>query len=291
MDSARRPLVGTNRIGTAKPPPPPPVPVEPFERHVENFLREHAANMQLDTSMAAVGQRERAQPSVPMPHPLVAPPPLPPPPPLLIKAEPAISEPMWTALDAVASHNSRARFGPCSRPLVAPPPLPPPLPPMKDQRERAATANPLQGLLDLSQAPYIASLAPNVATSSVALAFVMPPPPPPTQDQRERAAARSLLMPPPPVPIHRQKRRNPEPADDYSAKRRLFQSIFKPDDRAKGSAASSVQMPPPPSVPRYRRCPADRQATDFTKELHPKTRATFVMPPPPPKAPGILTWV
>ena len=187
MDSARRPLEGTNRIVAAKPPPPPPVPVEPFERHVENYLREHAANTHLDTFMAAVGQRERAEPSVPMP-------PAP----------------------------------------VAPPPLPPPLPPTKGQRERAATAHPLQGLLDLSQAP---SLAPNVATSSVALAyFAMPPPPPPTQDQRERAAARSLLMPPPPVPIHRQKRRNPEPADDYSAKRRLFQSIFKPDDRAKGSA-------------------------------------------------------
>jgi hypothetical protein len=52
-----------------------------------------------------------------------------------------------------------------------------------------------------------------------------------------------------------------------------------------------VQMPPPPRVPLYRRCPADRQATDFTKELHPKTRATFVMPPPPPKTPGTLTWV
>jgi hypothetical protein len=83
MDSPCRPVGGTNRIGTTKPPPPPPVPVEPFERHVEHFLREHAANMQLDTFMAAVGQRERAQPSVPMPHPLVAPPPLPPPPPLM----------------------------------------------------------------------------------------------------------------------------------------------------------------------------------------------------------------
>ena len=97
MDSPSRPLVGTNRIDNTKRPPPPPVPVEPFEKHLEKYLREHA-----------VGQRERAEPSVTMPPPLVAPPPLPPPPPLLIKAESAISETMWTALDAVANHNSRA---------------------------------------------------------------------------------------------------------------------------------------------------------------------------------------
>jgi hypothetical protein len=74
-------------------------------------------------------------------------------------------------------------------------------------------------------------------------------------------------------------------------KRRLAQLIFAPDDRATGSAASSVQMPPPPRVPLYRRCPAERQAIDFAKELHPKMRATFAMPPPPPKAPGTFTWV
>jgi hypothetical protein len=106
-------------------------------------------------------------------------------------------------------------------------------------------------------------------------------------------------MPPPLVPIHRQKRRSPEPADenddeeivDYLAKCRLLQSIFVPDDRVKGSAATSVQMPPLLRVLLYRYCPADRQAIDFAKEVHPKTRATFVMPLPPPKAPGTLTWV
>ena len=134
------------------------------------------------------------------------------------------------------------------------------------------------------------------------LAPVAPPPLPllplPTQGQRERAGP-SMMMPPPLVPIHRPKRRNPEPADendneeieDYSAKRRLFQSILSPDDRAKGSAASSVQMPSPPRVPLYRRCPAASQAIDFAKELHVKMRATFAMPPPPPKAPGTFTWV
>ena len=128
------------------------------------------------------------------------------------------------------------------------------------------------------------------------LALVAPPPLPlpplPTQGQRQRAAP-SMMMPPPPVPIHRPKRRNPEPADeeddeetkDYSVNRRLFQSIFVPADRPKGSAASSVLMPPP-SAPIYRRCPADRPAIDFAKELHPKMRATFAMPPPPSKAPG-----
>jgi hypothetical protein len=144
----------------------------------------------------------------------------------------------------------------------------------------AAAAYALQGFPDQSQAPPLAS---NVATSTVARAdsawriegFKRTPakarhlasPPPLRQGQRERAA-HSVLVPSPIVPIHGQKRRNSEQAKENG------------DEEPGRFSVKRRSLGPPPPVPWYRRCPAKRSSSLFTKELYSKKHATLAVPPP-----------
>ena len=130
----------------------------------------------------------------------------------------------------------------------------------------AAGAHSLQGLLGHSPAP---SLASNVTTSTVARAYSARPiqgvnrtaaakapcfalPPPLRLDQRERAAP-SVLVPSPHVPIHGQKKRNAEQATDND------------NAEAGGFRVKRRLQVPPSTVPLYRRCPATRSSSLFTR--------------------------